>query len=68
MTEPELGGTSGAIKRKRAARRTLEIVTAIALLVVAVYWPSTNEGHAYLIGSVVILFVGLQLLSKWPSA
>lgn len=67
MTESESSGTSRATKSRRVARRTLEIVIAIALIVAIFYWPSTREGLLYLVAVIVVLFVGLSLLSKWPS-
>jgi hypothetical protein len=52
---------------KRVARRVLEIITAIALVLAALYWPSTNAGRLYLVALVVVLFVGVSLFRKWPS-
>jgi len=52
---------------KRFARRILELITAAALLIAILYWPSTNTGRLILIATVVMSFVGLKFLFKWPS-
>ncbi len=67
MTEFEPGRTPRSSKSKRVARKIAEIITAFALLVAILYWPTTNEGRVYLIAAGVVWFVGLVLLSKWPS-
>jgi hypothetical protein len=67
MTESESRGTSRATKSKRAARITLGIIIAVALIVAIFYWPSTREGLSYLLALIVVVFVGLALLRKWPS-
>ncbi len=48
-------------------RRLVELVTAVALIAVAVYFPSTNTGRAYLLAVAVVFFAGCYLLSKWLS-
>jgi uncharacterized membrane protein YqjE len=67
MTDQKSSSVLRTLKAKRVARRILEIITAITLLGVALYWPSTNTGRLYLVALVVVLFVGLSLLRKWPS-
>jgi len=63
MTEPKSAGKSLS---KRVARRIVELLTAAALIIVAV-WP-TKIGHLWLLVLVVsVFFAGLLLLSKWPS-
>jgi len=67
MEESKPSRTAGAIKSKPAVRRTLQIITAVAFIVTVFYWPSASEGRPYLAASIVVLFVGLLLLRKWPS-
>ena len=48
-------------------RRIVELATAAALIAMALYFPTTNTGRAYLLVLVVLFFAGCLLLSKWPS-
>lgn len=68
MADQESNSILRTLKAKRAARRVLEIITAIAFLLVVLYWPRTNTGRLYLIAAVVVVFVGLSLLRKWSSS
>lgn len=54
-------------KAKRIARRALELIAAAGFVVVAPYWPTTNEGRVVLIGALLLFFIGLKFLSKWQS-
>ena len=54
-------------KVKHIARRIFELITAAALLLAILYWPTTNTGRVILIGAGVLWFVGLIVLSKWSS-
>jgi uncharacterized membrane protein len=51
----------------RLARRTLEFVFAIALVVFAFSRPTTKAGLFYFVGSVVVMLLCLLLLRKWRS-
>jgi hypothetical protein len=44
-----------------------ELITAAALLLVILYWPTTNTGRLILIAAAVVWFVDLRFLFKWPS-
>jgi hypothetical protein len=66
MTDPEFTNPRSP-KAKRIARRALELITAAAFLLAILYWPTTNTGHLILIAAVVVWFVGLKFLFKWPS-
>ena len=50
---------------RRAVRRVLELVVAIALLVF-IFVPGTHTGLRYLMAAVVVLFLCLSVLRKWP--
>jgi hypothetical protein len=54
-------------KAKRIARRVLEIITAAVFLLAILYWPTANTVRLILIAAVVVWFVGLKFLFKWPS-
>jgi len=67
MVDSESAHARESHKPKRIARRVLELITAAALLLAALYWPTTNAGRLILIGAVLPYFIGLKFLSKWPS-
>ncbi len=66
MTESEFTNPRSP-KAKRIARRVLELISAAAFLLAILYWPTTNTGRLILIAAVVVWFVGLKFLFKWPS-
>lgn len=53
---------------KSVARRILELFAAAAVLLVILYWPTTNTGRLILIAAGVVCLVALKFLIKWPSA
>ena len=67
MTDPETSNEHRSPIVKRFARRILELITAAVFLIAILYWPSTNTGRLILIAAVVVWFVGLKFLFKWPS-
>jgi hypothetical protein len=50
---------------RRAVRRVLELVVAIALLVF-IFSPGTHTGLRYVMAAAVVLFLFLSVLRKWP--
>jgi hypothetical protein len=51
---------------KRLIRRALEMVVALALIIIVLSRPNTSVGLLFFIGSVAVLFLCLSLLRKWP--
>jgi len=51
---------------KRIIRSALELVVAVALVVIVFSQPHTKAGLRYLIASVAVLFLCLSLSRKWP--
>jgi hypothetical protein len=67
MTDLESTDARRSPRAKRAARGILELITAAAFVLAILYWPSTNAGRLILVGIIVVWFIGLKFLFKWPS-
>jgi len=67
MVDSDSAHARESLKAKRIARRVLELITAATFLLAALYWPTTNPRRLILIGAVLLYFIGLKFLSKWPS-
>jgi len=51
----------------KAARRIVELIAAASLLLALFVWPHGRTGWTVQIVSVIVGFVCLGLLRKWPS-
>lgn len=67
LQQPEQSYNARHETHNRIARRVLELITAAAFLLAILYWPTTNTGRLILMAAVVVWFVGLKFLFKWPS-